>query len=81
MNARAIGATITAGPWRSAGHRREAAAAQPAATGTADVTFGPAAGNEKTPAKAAVVGTSRGFEKQRLRSESNRRWRICNPLP
>jgi hypothetical protein len=40
-----------------------------------------AAENEKTPAKAAVVGTSQGFQKQRLRSESNRRWRICNPLP
>ena len=36
---------------------------------------------QKTPAKAAVVGTSQGFQKQRLRSESNRRWRICNPLP
>ena len=36
---------------------------------------------KKTPAKAAVVGTSQGFQKQRLRSESNRRSRICNPLP
>ena len=35
---------------------------------------------QKTPAKAAVVGTSQGFQKQRLRSESNRRWRICNPV-
>jgi hypothetical protein len=38
-----------------------------------------AAENEKTPATAAVVGTSQGSSKQRLRSESNRRWRICNP--
>ena len=37
--------------------------------------------NEKTLAMAAVDGTSRGFHEQRLRSESNRRWRICNPLP
>ena len=36
--------------------------------------------NKKTPAKAAVVGTSQGFQKQRLRSESNRRWRMCNPV-
>jgi hypothetical protein len=34
---------------------------------------------QKTPAKAAVVGYSQGSQKQRLRSESNRRWRICNP--
>ncbi len=47
----------------------------------ADLPAASAAENEKTPAKAAVVGTSRGFQKQRLRSESNRRWRICNPLP
>ncbi len=47
----------------------------------ADHTAASAAENEKTPAKAAVVGTSQGFQKQRLRSESNRRWRICNPLP
>ena len=40
-----------------------------------------AAEKQKTPAKAAVVGTSQGSSKQRLRSESNRRWRICNPLP
>ena len=40
-----------------------------------------AAENEKTPAMAAVVGTSRGLHGQRLRSESNRRWRICNPEP
>ena len=37
--------------------------------------------NKKTPAKAAVVGTSQGSFGERLRSESNRRWRICNPLP
>ena len=37
--------------------------------------------NKKTPAKAAVVGTSQGSLEERLRSESNRRWRICNPLP
>jgi hypothetical protein len=37
--------------------------------------------HQKKPlAKAAVVGTSQGFQKQRLRSESNRRWRICNPV-
>jgi len=47
----------------------------------ADLPAPTAAKNEKTPAGAAVVGTPRGFQKQRLRSESNRRWRICNPLP
>ncbi len=47
----------------------------------ADHTAASAAENEKTPAKAAVVGHSQGSSKQRLRSESNRRWRICNPLP
>ena len=47
----------------------------------ADHTAPSVAENKKTPAKAAVVGTSQGFQKQRLRSESNRRWRICNPLP
>jgi integrase len=47
----------------------------------ADLPASSAAENEKTPAGAAVVGTPRGFQKQRLRSESNRRWRICNPLP
>jgi hypothetical protein len=46
----------------------------------ADHTAASAAENEKTPAKAAVVGTSQGFQKQRLRSESNRRWRICNAV-
>ena len=40
-----------------------------------------AAENEKTPEKPGTIGTSRGFSAQRLRSESNRRWRICNPLP
>jgi len=51
---------------------------------TSPVTHQPAdnkLAQQKTPAKAAVVGTSQGFQKQRLRSESNRRWRICNPLP
>jgi integrase len=37
--------------------------------------------NEKTPAKPGVSGTARGSSVERLRSESNRRWRICNPLP
>jgi integrase/recombinase XerD len=41
----------------------------------------PPPAQQKTPAKAAVVGTLQGSSKQRLRSESNRRWRICNPLP
>jgi hypothetical protein len=46
---------------------------------TADGDARPATlAQQKTPAKAAVVGTSQGFQKQRLRSESNRRWRICN---
>jgi integrase len=40
-----------------------------------------AAGNEKTPAKPGVSGVSQGSSSKRLRSESNRRWRICNPLP
>ena len=35
--------------------------------------------NEKNPAMAAVVGTPQGFQKQRLRSESNRRWRSVIP--
>lgn len=47
----------------------------------ADCSEVSAAEKQKTPAKAAVVGTSQGFQKQRLRSESNRRWRICNPEP
>ena len=40
-----------------------------------------AAKNKKTPAKPGKPGTSRGSSVERLRSESNRRWRICNPLP
>ena len=38
-------------------------------------------GKQKTPAKPGISGTSRGSSVERLRSESNRRWRICNPLP
>ena len=37
--------------------------------------------NTKTPAKPGNSGTSQGSRAERLRSESNRRWRICNPLP
>ncbi len=37
--------------------------------------------NKKTPEKPGNIRTSRGFSAQRLRSESNRRWRICNPEP
>ena len=37
--------------------------------------------NAKTPAKPGNSGTSQGSTAERLRSESNRRWRICNPLP
>ncbi len=37
--------------------------------------------NKKTPATPGISGTSRGSSVERLRSESNRRWRICNPLP
>jgi len=40
-----------------------------------------AAENEKTPAKPAVSAGLQGSKAKRLRSESNRRWRICNPLP
>ena len=36
---------------------------------------------QKTPAKPGNSGTSQGSKAERLRSESNRRWRICNPLP
>ena len=36
---------------------------------------------QKTPAKPGKTGTSQGSKAERLRSESNRRWRICNPLP
>jgi hypothetical protein len=35
----------------------------------------------KTLAKPGKSGAPRGSSAQRLRSESNRRWRICNPLP
>ena len=35
----------------------------------------------KNPAKPGNSGTSQGSKAERLRSESNRRWRICNPLP
>ncbi|MEN9666819.1 MAG: hypothetical protein RLZZ326_3182 [Planctomycetota bacterium] len=35
--------------------------------------------NAKTPAKPGNSGTSQGSKAERLRSESNRRWRICNP--
>jgi len=38
------------------------------------------AAEKKHPAKAAVVGTSQGTSKQRLRSESNRRRRICDAV-
>ena len=37
--------------------------------------------NPQTPANTPVSGGSRGSSGERLRSESNRRWRICNPLP
>ncbi len=37
--------------------------------------------NAKTLAKPGLSGASRGSSKKRLRSESNRRWRICHPLP
>jgi integrase len=36
---------------------------------------------QNTPAKPGDSGASRGSSGERLRSESNRRWRICNPLP
>jgi hypothetical protein len=35
----------------------------------------------KTPEMPGESKASRGSSTQRLRSESNRRWRICNPLP
>ena len=47
----------------------------------ADQPDASAAENEKTPAMPGISGTSRGSLAKRLRSESNRRWRICNPLP
>jgi integrase len=37
--------------------------------------------NEKTPAKPGEGRAPQGSSVERLRSESNRRWRICNPLP
>jgi hypothetical protein len=40
-----------------------------------------AAEKQKTPARPGVSETLRGSSRERLRSESNRRWRICNPLP
>ena len=46
--------------------------------------MGPRAGaqeTQKTPAKPGNSGTSQRSKAERLRSESNRRWRICNPLP
>jgi integrase len=40
------------------------------------------AGDEKSsPVNAAKSGNCRRGKRKRLRSESNRRWRICNPLP
>jgi integrase len=40
-----------------------------------------AAKKQKTPTNPGVAGASQGSSVKRLRSESNRRWRICNPLP
>ena len=36
---------------------------------------------QKTPAKPGKNRDFAGVKAERLRSESNRRWRICNPLP
>jgi integrase len=47
----------------------------------ADCSEMSAAEKQKTPAKPVISGASRGSSGERLRSESNRRWRICNPLP
>jgi len=47
----------------------------------ADCSEMSAAEKQKTPAKPGVSETLRGSSCERLRSESNRRWRICNPLP
>ena len=47
----------------------------------ADLPASSAAENKKTPAKPGRSGSSRGLSVERLRSESNRRWRICNPEP
>ena len=44
----------------------------------ADLPAATAAETQKTPAKPGKTGTSRGSSVERLRSESNRRWRICN---
>jgi hypothetical protein len=41
----------------------------------------PKPANEKTPAKPGEGRAPQGSSLERLRSESNRRWRICNPLP
>jgi integrase len=45
----------------------------------ADLPASSAAEKQKTPAKPGVSRASRGSSVERLRSESNRRWRICNP--
>ena len=47
----------------------------------ADLPEPSAAAQRKTPANQGVSADSRGSSGKRLRSESNRRWRICNPLP
>ena len=36
---------------------------------------------QKTPANPGKTGDTQGSKEKRLRSESNRRWRICNPMP
>ena len=46
----------------------------------ADCSEMSAAQNAKTPAKPERTGALRGSSRERLRSESNRRWRICNPV-
>ena len=45
----------------------------------ADCSEMSAAEKQKTPAKPGDSETLRGSSRERLRSESNRRWRICNP--
>ena len=45
----------------------------------AEMPASSAAEKQKTPAKPGKSGASRGSSVERLRSESNRRWRICNP--
>jgi hypothetical protein len=47
----------------------------------ADCSEMSAAEKQKTLGKPGVSGTFQGSSVERLRSESNRRWRICNPLP